>query len=271
MSQAKAAGLGAQLRALRKSRKTSMKTIASKLGWSESKVSRMETGLRTVESEEVAAYLALLGVTGAERERLMAMARTPTEPAWLETITGLPESSITLATWESQARSLTDWSPLLIPGLLQTMEYGRAYMLADRIPEAEVGVRLMARQHRQQVLDRIDYTAIVDETVLHRRVGSDRVRRNQLRHLLDVAHERTGVSIRVISVRAEAHAGLVSPWLLLEFEEKPPMVHIELSRSAVFFAEPAQTDTYVATRAQLLALAMDEGDSLRVIEHALRE
>lgn len=267
----KAQGLGAQLRAIRKLRRLSMQDVAGRLGWSESKVSRLETGQRPLSSEEVASLLAILDVTGGSRDRLMAMARTPDEPAWLETVrSALPDESITLSTYEAEATKLTDWSPLLIPGLLQTMEYGRAFMLADRLAETDIGTRLMARQHRQQLLDRVEYTAFIDETVLHRRIGDERVRRGQLRHLLDMA-ERDNVTIRLVSVNSDAHPGLISPFLMIEFDLTPPIVHIELSRSGVFLSDESETKPYTETLARLSSISMEEADSLRAIETILGE
>jgi len=269
----KAQGLGAQLRAIRKDRTDlSMKDIARKLGWSESKVSRLETGQQPITSEEVAGFLAHLGVVGDEHARLMAMARTPNEPAWLDNVRdGLPDESITLSSYEAEATRLTNWAPLLVPGLVQTMEYGRAFMLADQIPETDIGTRLMARAHRQQVLDRgVAYVAYIDETVLHRRIGDERVRRGQLRHLLDMG-ERENVTIRVIPVNSDAHSGLISPFMMIEFELASPIVHIELSRSGVFLSEKSETEPYTETLARLSSISMDEADSLRAIETILGE
>ncbi len=269
----KAQWLGAQLRQIRKDRTDlSMKDIAARLGWSESKVSRLETGQQPISSEEVAGFLAILGVVGDEHARLMAMARTPDEPAWLDPVLrhALPGTSITLSTYEAEAVEITDWSPLLMPGLLQTMEYGRAFMLADGISETDIGARLMARQHRQQLLDRVAYTAFLDESVLHRRIGDERIRRNQLRHLLDMG-ERENVTIRLIPVNSDAHSGLVSPFLMLEFEQKPAIVHIELSRSGVFLTEESETRTYTEIIARLSSISTDEADSLRAIQAMLEE
>jgi transcriptional regulator with XRE-family HTH domain len=269
----KAQGLGAQLRTIRRERTDlQMKDVAERLGWSESKVSRLETGRQPIQPDEVSAVLAILGVVGAERDRLMAMARTPDEPAWLDPVLrhALPGTSITLSTYEAEASAITDWSPLLIPGFLQTVDYGRAFMLADGISETAISARLLARQHRQSLLTKVSYTAIIDEAVLRRRVGDERVWRNQLRHLLDVG-EQDNVTIRLIAVNSDAHSGLISPFLLLEFDEKPPIVHIELSRSGVFLSEESETAPYTETRAHLLSMSTEEADSLRAIKAMLEE
>lgn len=271
----KAQGLGACLREIRKKRvRRSMLSIAEQLGWSESKVSRMETGQQPITSEEAASLLAVLGVTGDEHAKLMAMARTPDDPAWLDNIRdGLPEASITLATYEAEAIRLTNWAPLLVPGLVQTLDYSRAFMLADGIPEPEVGKRLMARANRQtQVLDRgVDYCAYIDETVLRfNRVGDELIRRNQLRHLLDLS-ERDNVTIRLMSVNSDAHSGLIGPFMVIEFELTPPVVHIELSRSGVFLSDENETAPYTEALARFPSILMDEADSLRAIKTMLGE
>lgn len=269
----KAQGLGAQLRAIRQDRTELLaQDVARQLDWSPAKMSRLETGKQPISSDEVAAVLAILGVVGAERDRLMAMARTPDEPAWLDPVLrhALPGTSITLSAYEDEATAITDWSPLLIPGFLQTMDYGRAFMLADGIPETAIGARLMARQHRQQLLNQVPYTAFIDEAVLHRRVGDERVRRNQLRHLLDMG-EQDNITIRLVAINSEIHSGLVSPFLLLEFEAKPPIVHVELSRSGVFFTEESETEPYTATLTRLVSISKEKADSLRAIQAMLEE
>lgn len=272
----KAQGLGAELREIRTRirPRRSMASVADQLGWSESKVSRMETGERPISSEECASLLAALGVIGDEHAKLMAMARTPNDPAWLDNIReGLPEESIALATYEAEAIRLTNWAPLLVPGLAQTLDYSRAFMLADGISEAEIGTRLMARAKRQeQILDRgVEYCAFIDETVLRfNRVGDDLIRRNQLWHLLDLS-ERDNVTIRLISVNSAAHSGLVGPFMVIEFELTPPVVHVELSRSGVFLANGSETAPYTEALAQFQSISMEEADSLRAIKSMLGE
>lgn len=251
-----------------------MLSIADQLGWSESKISRMETGQQPITPEEAASLLAVLGVIGDEHAKLMAMARTPTDPAWLDNIRdGLPEESITLATYEAEAVRLTNWAPLLVPGLMQTLDYSRAFMLADGIPELEVGKRLMARANRQrQILDRgVEYRAYIDETVLRfNRVGDDLIRRSQLRHLLDLS-ERDNVTIQLVSVNSDAHSGLIGPFMVIEFELTPPVVHIELSRSGVFLSDDSETTPYTEALGRFPSILMEEADSVRAIKSMLGE
>ncbi len=264
----KAAGLGAELRAVRKRLSMSMAEVAERLGWSEATVSRLETGRRNIDAENVAALLAIYRLTGAERDRLMAMARTPDEPNWLETaLPGVPLNTGRLATYEADASRLTDWSPLLVPGLLQTMEYTRAFMLGDGIPEREIGSRLMARQRRQQRLGQLDYTAYVDISVLHRPIGGRKIMRDQLRRMFDMGKERLA-TIRVVPCTDDSHGGLISPFLLLEFEVALPRVLVELARSSVFLTGEHETEVYRAIVNRLDVIAHGVQESLRLLRSA---
>lgn len=268
---AKARSLGASLRRVRKTLNLTLAAVAEETGWSESKVSRLETGARNVTSEDVATLLAIYKVTGPQRDRLIAMARTADEPGWWETaFRGLPQDSATLASHEDDAIRITNWAPLIVPGLLQTMEYSRAYMLADGIDEQSVGARVMARQRRQATLSRVEYTAFLAEGVLRQRVGGPSTLAAQLRHLVH-ASRQPHVSLRVLPGKTDAHSGLIGPFMMMEFDAVPPVVHVELRRSAVFFDGQADTYTYEETINQLASLSMDEEDSRGCINRCIEE
>lgn len=265
----KAEALGIELRAVRKRVGIAMADVAGRLEWSESLVSRLETGRRNIDAEEVSALLAIYGVIGSERDRLMAMARTPDEDSWLDPgLPGLPPESVRLATYERLTLQITDWSPLLVPGLLQTMEYTRAFMLADGIPESDVGARLMARQRRQDVLKDVAYTAYVDESVLNREIGGPRVLRRQLEHLIEMAEDDNAVTIRCTSGKTDGHSGLVGPFVLLEFDQRAPVVHVELARSGVFMTGPVDSRVYLDTVTRLESISHDVEESLRLLHQA---
>jgi transcriptional regulator with XRE-family HTH domain len=269
---AKARGLGAELRRARKELKLTLAAVSQKTGWSQSKLSRLETGSRNVtSSEDVATLLALYGITGRERDRMIAKARTADEPGWWEsTFKGLPQDSVTLASHEAEAIKITNWALTLVPGLLQTKEYSRAYMLADGVPEQDIGVRVMARQWRQEVLSRVDYTAYLAEGVLEQKVGSTATRVAQLRHLLQVSHQ-PNVTLRVVSGESDAHSGLVGSFLMMEFDTVPPIVYVELRRSSVFLDGPADTAPHEETLNQLASISMDEEDSRRCITRCIEK
>jgi transcriptional regulator with XRE-family HTH domain len=248
-----------------------MAEVADRLGWSESTVSRLETGRRNLAAEDVATLLAIYEITGSERDQLIAMAKTVDEPGWWETtLRGLPSNFVTLAKYEAEARRIANWAPLLMPGLVQTMDYTRAYMLADGIAEQDIGARLMGRQRRQDVLDRVEYTAYIAENVLRQQVGGRVTLINQLRHLLQVS-EQPNVTIRVVPVKVDAHSGLIGPFLMMEFEDTPPAVLVELRRSAVFLNGQADTYPYTESLDHLSSLSLDAQESRRCIADVISD
>lgn len=269
----RARGLGAELAAIRKAAGLTVTAVAEKLGWSKSMLSRLENGLRNIVPEEVSALLALYGVTGAERDRLVGTSRNLDEPGWWAVgLPGLPPESVTLASYEAEAARVVSWEPMLVPGLLQTMEYSRAFMLADGVALDQVELRLTARLRRQQVLRRagIEYVGLIGEAALRSCVGSADVMHEQLCHLRDIA-KLESVAVRVIPTRSAAHPGMVGGFQLMEFSSARPVVHVELARTAVFLDDAPMTGSYREALAGIDSVALDARESQHLIADIVRE
>src|SRR5207244_3788381 len=104
---------------------------------------------------------------------------------------------------ETEARTMWNWEPQVIPGLLQTEDYTRALLHGWRgmfaRPAAEIERRVETRRLRQDVLTRDpapELRIVIDESVLHRRFGTSSVMREQLTYLSDVS-ERPNVDLRI--------------------------------------------------------------------------
>jgi transcriptional regulator with XRE-family HTH domain len=112
---------------------------------------------------------------------------------------------------EEQATHLLSFQPSLVPGLLQTESYARV-VLSN---EEEVAARLA----RQKILDDDNppiLVALMDESVLHRRVGDAAVMHGQLTHLAELAR-RDNVRIHVLPLAAEACAKINGPFVIAGF------------------------------------------------------
>lgn len=258
---AKARGLGAELRLLRNSAGVTLKSASTSLGLSTQAVSRLETGKRNISVDEVAGLLALYGVTGLRREQLLTMARALDEPGWWElSMPGVTRESALLADYEEHATRITSWAPLLIPGLLQTMDYSRSFMLEDGLERAQVEARLTARLRRQARLDRpdVEYLALIGESALP---GADDIQVAQLDALLRAA-DRANVTVRVVPTDVIPRQARLGAFILLE---SPVVVHVELARSGAFLDEPSFTDPYLALLGRVEKVALDERESVRCI------
>jgi transcriptional regulator with XRE-family HTH domain len=195
--------LAAELRRLREHAGLTGEEASQRLGWSGSKLSRIERHHIGVKQEDLRRLLALYGVGEGYRDELLALASESRQK-------GLPQKAAArfpeVATYvyaEAEAEAIWNWEPQVVPGLLQTPAYARAVAeLWPRMfpgPATETVRRVEARLLRQELLTRdppLDLSFVIDESVLRRRFGDKTVMRQQLEHLT-AASERPNVEVRI--------------------------------------------------------------------------
>ncbi len=224
--------LGDELRRLRGERRGA--EVAGLLGWSESKLSRIETARTGISEADLARLLGLYACTQGERSRLGELARRGRARVWWASY----RSSVAVpydeyVAFEAEAVGMCEWEAQVVPGLLQTDEYAHAVI--------EVGVdvhdpdiaqhRIALRMARQSVLTRNPpprLSVVLDESALRREVGGRDVLRRQIQRLYD-AGQRPGVELRVLPFAAGAHAALGEAFIIFDFGEsaRAPVVHSE--------------------------------------------
>lgn len=263
---ARAKGIGASLRRLREATGLLLTDAADRLGWDKSRLSRIESGKQNPTVEDVAALLAIYGVTGGEREQLLEAVRSVDEPGWWEKTTGVTKESAALADYESEATELISWAPSVLPGLLQTMDYAAAVMELYGISQRDIGRRLGVRRERQRNIAGKAYTAYLSEAALAAMFGGPRVMDAQLGALLD----RDGVTIRVVPAKA-AHLGSIGAFIMLRFPEASTVVHCEMLTTGAFHDTPELTGLYEDAVAQVEAVAMSETESVQAIRRVREE
>ncbi|TDQ52197.1 helix-turn-helix domain-containing protein [Actinorugispora endophytica] len=266
-------GLGAELRSLRKERRLSSTKIAEQLGWVQSKISKIETGKQKVTPTDVASLLAVYGVTGHERDRMIIKAENAGELGLWEKQGGMSRDSHTLIQLEAEATSIFNLEPLVLPGLLQTPDYTRALMKSGNIPESDVEVRVAARLGRQAILSRDDAPAVefvIDEGVLRRLMVPAKPMARQLRHVVETS-ERPNVTVRVLPLSLGGHSGLDGSFMLLDFARQKPVVHVEHKISALFLEEPHEIEVYRSEVANLREITLKPAASVDFISAIARE
>jgi transcriptional regulator with XRE-family HTH domain len=253
--------LGSILKALRGERGWTAEQVAEQLGFSPSKVSRLETGQRGASARDIATLCNLYQVDEAQRQRLLDLAREGKQRAWWQPL-NLPYP--TYIGLEAEAASIRDYGLGIIPGLLQAPDYARAVVRATEpglAPDA-VEQRVHGRMTRQQQLlfgrDAPRFEAVVDESVLHRVVGSPAVMGAQLERLLELS-ELPSVTLRVIPYAAGALPAGNNKFIILSFElpDVSDVVFIEGLTGDLFLEDPADVEAYKATYRTLVRLAAD--------------
>jgi transcriptional regulator with XRE-family HTH domain len=263
--------LAASLREEREARKVGLRRLAEKLGVLPQVLSLWEKGQRLPSVEDVSAILALLGVTGEKRDRIRTLARHAREPNWLASSNADISHALTaLLTFEGTATTITTWSPLLIPGLLQTPGYIRAIMEASAVPVEEADKRLRIRLKRQEVLARAEpvrLSALVGERALQETIGGPDIMSDQVDHLLAMA-QRKNISVRIVPAGNGYHAGLLGPFEIYEFPDTPPITFVEHVQSSAFLHEGAQTVAHQRVAKMLRERALSEAASRDRLEEA---
>jgi transcriptional regulator with XRE-family HTH domain len=233
-------------------------------------ISSWESGRRVPKIEELATILGALRVEPGERARLLNLARTATEPNWLEQYA---PAIAAFAEYEQSATAMAQWAPSLMPGLLQTPAYIRALFATTPHPKTEVEKQVMLRLARREVLrdqHALPYQALLGEAVLRQNIGDRRVMIEQLRHLQTASRARN-VSVRVLPERSGYHPGLYGPFVIFDFDDLPPIVYLELYRGNGYVYNRDHVADYRTAMESLSALALSEPDSERLIQGVLTD
>ncbi|MGI5435976.1 helix-turn-helix domain-containing protein [Streptomyces shenzhenensis] len=233
--------LGQELRRLRELKGMTAEEVAERLLVSQSKISRLENGRRSISQRDVRD---LCGVYEVEDQRivdsLMEMARDSRQQGWWHAFGDIPYS--VYIGLETDAESLRVYEPQLVTGLLQTRAYAEA-LVHGALPETsteDIDKRVQVRMRRQERISAehnpLRLWVVLDEAALRRLVGSELVMREQLEHLIEMSH-LPHVTVQVLPFEAGAHPGLNGQYAILEF--------VDAADSSVVYLEGVTSDLYL--------------------------
>ena len=202
--------LAAELREIRESKGKSGDAVAAALRWSPSKISRYERARTGLQPREVERLLDYYQITGSRRALLLALAEDAAHKGWWEEFAdSLSPDYQQFIGLEHEASSIAIWHVDVITGLLQTEAYARhiisSYSLIEPIAPGMIERLVRVRMRRQQVLDRepgLQLSVVLDESVLRRRVGDERVMYDQLQRLAREA-ERPNLTLQILPLDAQ--------------------------------------------------------------------
>ncbi|HEX4700964.1 MAG TPA: helix-turn-helix transcriptional regulator [Pseudonocardiaceae bacterium] len=248
--------LGAELRAIREQAGKSLTYVCKAIQWNPSTLSRLERGQRHISPEAVMGLAVVYRLPTDRRDELIARAKEPTALGWWDRPPpGVTSDLGALASYEAEAFRMIDWSPCLLPGLLQTPAYAEAIMHDWGVPEQDVEPRLRARRQRQQLLDRrdVDYHAFIGPAALTSYVCDQLGFVEQLQHVRKLSR-RQGICIRLVEAPTSFSVG---SWYLMNFEHAGSVVVLEHLGSSTFLFDK-ETVPYTAARAKLARIALSE-------------
>ena len=254
--------LAARLRELRESAGLTQEEVSERTGKDRSTLYRLESAQQRPQRSTLIQLLDLYGVDEPLRGDLLTLLREAKQRGWmLPYQSELPVVYSDYIGLEDEARSISNYESLFVPGLLQTEAYARA-QIRGTLPHAsedDVQIRVAARMERQPVLSKKGAPklwAIMDEAALRRQIGSRDVMREQAERLLEV-RSQPNVTIQVVPFGAGAHPGMDGPFVLLEFSgaADQSIVYIESAAGGLFLEEEAEIRRYILMFEHLRAAA----------------
>lgn len=265
--------LGQELRLLRERRKLTGAKAATELGWSPSKISRIEAAKTMPVADDIMAMGTLYRVDSDKLDELFGLLRDADQRGWWEDYEDtLPGEYTRFLGLEAEAIFQRNWEPQVVPGLLQTEDYAREVILATRgiarITHSGVRSRVEARLDRQRsVLHRADparLTVVLDESALMRRFGEPSVMRAQMEHLLEVSL-LPHVSVQVLALDS-LHPVNTSAFIHLKFAAFDDVVYLEQLYTADFVEDLERVAGYEAAYDHMRSEALDEDESRVLIQ-----
>jgi len=207
-----------ELRTLRRAHGLTQRQFGERIGYSESTIGMIEQGKRAPTQHFADLVDEAFGLPGT-------FARHYLKTTWA----GAPEHFRPWLIEEQEATSLKSYEPILVPGLFQTEAYARAVLQSEPgITATQVEERVSARLERKSILTRSDppqITAILDEGVLQRPVGSPEIMREQLEHLLALA-QYPHITLQIVPYTAQALFGLAGGFIIAERDGRAYAAHI---------------------------------------------
>ncbi|WP_242906605.1 helix-turn-helix domain-containing protein [Actinomadura terrae] len=247
------------LRFCRTQRGLSGEAVGRLINASKATVSRIENGVERLDGKR-AALLDKAWETGGVFSLLVRYASIGHDPQWLAR----------LSTFEQRARIIRIFDPLLISGLLQIEDYARALLTGGGMPDPEPFV--VERMARQGVLDRAFVMVLLSEATLRWPVGSPRIMREQLAHVLEVA-ERPNVVVHVIPQTFDtgAYPGLDGGVKLVTGDDFGEVAYTESLGGGRLISSPTEVAEYAILFGRISAKALPEHRSRDLITKAMEE
>ncbi|WP_432096978.1 helix-turn-helix domain-containing protein [Streptomyces sp. bgisy100] len=255
--------LGQELRRLRELKGMTAEEVADRLLVSQSKISRLENGRRSISQRDVRD---LCGVYEVEDHRivdsLMQMAKDSRQQGWWHAFGDIPYS--VYIGLETDAASLRVYEPQVMPGLLQTRAYAEA-VITGALPEAsqtDIEKRVQVRVRRQERItseeNPLRLWAVLDESTVRRMVGGRQIMRDQLDHLIELS-QLPHVTVQIMPYTMGAHPGVTGQYTILEFPDAADssVVYLEGVTSDLYLEKANDVQSYSVMYEHLRAQALN--------------
>ncbi|WP_329471414.1 helix-turn-helix domain-containing protein [Streptomyces sp. NBC_01723] len=262
-SQEPRARFAEELRLLRHGRGMSLRGVAEAVGWDASQFGKMENG-HTLGGPEIVEALDQYYGTGGMLLTLWELAvADPTQ---------FKERYRRYMVLEAEAVSMWQYSPSIVPGLLQTPGYAAELLSQGGLAGVELEKQVLARMGRREPLlaeGGPQFRALLSETVLRSTLRSPAEWRAQLGHLLAMG-ERANISIQVVPCAAGLHA-LTNTDAMFLHRSGRIVAWVETGYSGELVQETTAVDQLQLRYDRVRDTALSPAESREFIERMLEE
>lgn len=251
--------LGAELRVARERAGMSQAELGERLFVSGAFIGQLEAGTRRMHLEYAKQIDEILGTDGFFARNCVAAAESK-----------YPDHFAEAAEAEARAKTIREYAPQLIPGLLQTEAYAREVFRAYQptATEGTIDELVTNRLARASLLDDATtplFWCVLDEAVLRRAGESPALLGEALRHIARLIRSRR-IIVQVLPFSAGVHAGMLGSLKLMSFEDAPPLAYVQGMGTGQLFDDPATVAQHTLTYDLLTANALSPRKSLALIE-----
>lgn len=254
----------------------SAEDLGSALGWSQSKVSKIENGRTRPARPDVALWVDRCRAPAELRAEIMDLATlVGTEAAsWREVNRrGADEQQRARGQQQADADTILVYQSEVVPGLLQTPEYARRLLVEhSRIPADQVPSAVVARLDRQAAVLFNGSTSVeflITESALRWQPSDLATTLAQLDRILALAMS-PNINIGVISRDAQSRAKPLHSFVVVRSADSVE-VQVETLTAELIVTEPDDVAVYEAFFADLRTLAAFGRDMVELLHGVAEE
>jgi transcriptional regulator with XRE-family HTH domain len=274
--------LAAELRLLRNTVGLQGKDVAQRLGWSASKISRIETNRIGISPQDLERLFELYEVPEERADYLRKLAASARTQGWWDAFSNtLTSGYSSLIKLEAGSSVLRCYSAVVPHALLQTPEYSRRVIHSTlQTPSpAEIERRIDITRRRQAVLHRgnepMRLDAVIDEAIFRRHIRTSEgqvdgeVMRGQFEQLAEMA-TWPNVTIRVLLFESGLPPVTSGSFSILDSTatETADVVYLENKTRFFFIESEHEVHQYVNEFELLSSMALVPKASLKFVKQA---
>jgi transcriptional regulator with XRE-family HTH domain len=258
---------GAELKRLRDKAGITQTVLAERTNYALATVSAYETGTR-IPSQDFAERADSIFGTDGDLARLQGLVEQVSVRPWFRDRVEV----------ERKAAEIIEYESYQIPGLLQTEDYARTIVSAVRpvLPDDAIERAVALRLTRQQILEPaadlpLDQEqkpllwAIVDESALHRTVGTAEIMRAQREHLVTLS-QRPNIIIQIVPNAQGPTCAFGRAFAVLVAENNSSVAYFEDVGTARYVRDRDEVRRYMLIFDHLRASALDDKKTLELLK-----